>query len=537
MKVALLSVSFAVLAGAVGALPSSRRLRRKESLIEIENAEDEIFRRTLEGRLSESSNMEEEQLADLLRVLQSSEYVASMSMMSMSMSMSMPPQTGTPATPAPVIPALTPAPTTAPVATMGPTTPAPVIPAVTPAPTTAPVVTMGPTTVAEPTGPTKTPTVAPTTPAPVIPAMTPAPTTAPVYTMGPTTVSEPTTNAPAVTSGPTTVSVPMPTSEVPTGSPVLYPTPPVVDHEEAVLVKCGVTSLERSRDILSILSLISDPVDLVSPSTPQFQARDWLDNADPAVVCADAAERIAQRYRVALLYFNLGGPTWFNCRALEDADENDMCMVEDVRNERRLKKILEDSNGDVQAILKYRPSTGSRSLEDTQETRETPAIRWLDGSNECDWYGLDCGDDFNQLGEDAEPDAYFPLITIDLGTNNLMGPLITELFGFPELNGFFMDGNLKITGTIPSAVSSLTKLEYFDIDDSELTGPLPDELYTLSNLIAIDLNANQLTGTLSGDVGSISGLQVLQLENNMMGGPLPTDSLLNLMKLGTYNIQ
>ena len=77
--------------------------------------------------------------------------------------------------------------------------------------------------------------------------------------------------------------------------------------------KCGVTTLERSRDILSILSFLSVPVNLITPDTPQFQARDWLDNVDTAIVCAEDEERIAQRYRASLLYFAMGGNEWFNC--------------------------------------------------------------------------------------------------------------------------------------------------------------------------------------------------------------------------------
>ena len=62
---------------------------------------------------------------------------------------------------------------------------------------------------------------------------------------------------------------------------------------------------------------------------------------------------------------------------------------------------------------------------------------------------------------------------------------------------------------------------------------IPDSLFTLTNLINIDLNSNMLTGSLSEAVGDLSSLEVLQLENNNLGGVLPTEALLNLLKLGT----
>jgi hypothetical protein len=96
-----------------------------------------------------------------------------------------------------------------------------------------------------------------------------------------------------------------------------------------------------------------------------------------------------------------------------------------------------------------------------------------------------------------------------------------------------MDGNMKISGTIPEALGQMQKLKIWDLDDNMLSGSLPNSLYTLLELIAIDLNSNQLIGELSESIGDITNLEVLQLENNMMSGPLPSGGLLNLLRLGT----
>ena len=315
----------------------------------------------------------------------------------------------------------------------------------------------------------------------------------------------------------------MPVSPYPSEYRTAFPTPLSENRQKIIENKCGIYYLERSRDILSILSLISNPVDLVTPTTAQYKARYWLDNKDGAVLCTNSAAHIGQRYRLALLYYSLGGPHWYNCRAKVDASTGDVCVKTAVRSTR----MLAESNLEAREVLQNRDD--SRLLQGF--TNES-SVRWLDASNECAWFGLDCGNGYAQ-SNNTSANEFFPVIDIDLGSNNLMGTFVSELFGFPSLQGYFLDGNLKISGPIPDALGNLTNLKYLDFNDNALTGPLPSTLYNLVDLIVIDLDANQLTGTLSPSIGNITGLEVLQLANNMMSGPLPVESLLNLMKLGT----
>jgi hypothetical protein len=163
---------------------------------------------------------------------------------------------------------------------------------------------------------------------------------------------------------------------------------------------------------------------------------------------------------------------------------------------------------------------------------ETGAVRWLSEQNECEWFGLDCGDAYPEGSG-----AFSPLINIDLSSNNLAGALLPESLEFSSLQGLFLDGNGNIFGTIPSEISTMSQLKFIDVDGNALTGTIPDSFFTLTNLISIDLNSNFLTGSLSEAVGDLSGLEVLQLENNSFGGVLPTDALLGLLRLGTFRSQ
>lgn len=256
-----------------------------------------------------------------------------------------------------------------------------------------------------------------------------------------------------------------PTTSPPTSTP--SPTTSASAREEEVLEKCGVTTLERSRDILSVLSFVSEEDALVTFGTPQYKAREWLEETDSAIICADNTARVAQRYRAAVLYYSLGGTGW------------------------------------------------------------TTSTGWLEGSNECEWYGLTCADyDASGLS-----DTFFPITSVSLNGNNLEGDLPVEIFGLVELLELFMQKN-DISGSITQDIINLSKLQKLDLDSNKLSGPLPLNLYQLSQLDTIDLNNNLLEGSIPNDIGNLENLLLLQLEDNNFSGVVPADGLLKLEKLG-----
>ena len=225
-------------------------------------------------------------------------------------------------------------------------------------------------------------------------------------------------------------------------APTVAPTKPPTSEDRDVLIqnKCGVTAIERSRDILTELLTVSDSSTLTNPETSQFKARQWLDNVDPAIICPQNKDRIDQRYRLALLYFELGGSTWTRCRAEQDVTD---------------------------------------SVE-----KECPGKRFLDEANECEWYGIICGDSYNSpIAEWL--DAYYPMEVLNLQSNNLNGELFEEFYGFRNLKEIF-------------------------------------------------LNNNALSGTINEAIGNFQNVTVLQLESNLFEGPIPEAGLYDMKKLGTY---
>jgi Leucine rich repeat len=279
-------------------------------------------------------------------------------------------------------------------------------------------------------------------------------------------------------------------------STISVPTEDDESDGSAVYLKCGMTMALRSSKLLDILSKTSPLTILTDMSSTHYKARFWLDKEDAATICPSSEAKVLQRYIVALIYFQLGGNDWKNCRA-----NGGHCFQED--------------------------------------SSSVPAIPFLDASNECLWFGLSC----DNVPRDVLPsesnivsaDQYMPIISVDICDNGLTGDLFPELFGLTGLQELTLDGNKGVSGSIPDAVGQLTNLIALDLDDNAIVGTLPDSLYTLTNLEAIDLNNNSLSGTISYAIGELTKLVVLQLDNNELTGKIPTEALFRIETLGTFD--
>lgn len=278
-------------------------------------------------------------------------------------------------------------------------------------------------------------------------------------------------DAPTVGSSPTT-------SDGGDGSSPIDSPLPVGDRDDRlamVVTMCGMTADERSIMLRSGLSAISDPVLMETSGTPQYFALFWLDMIDEAILCPDAPN-IIQRYIVALVYFALNGPDWYQCSA--------------------------ESVGIIGPC-------------------DIVGRRWLDVRIECRWYGISCANEV--------------VTGISLKNNNLAGELPSEIFSLPSLRALSLDHNKNIGGTIPAAIAN-APLVVLELDDNALVGSIPDTIYNMTTLKAIDLNANQLTGTISDEIGNLVSLMVLQVEDNLLTGMIPAAGLASLDDVRKYSM-
>lgn len=242
--------------------------------------------------------------------------------------------------------------------------------------------------------------------------------------------------------------------DVPTTAPAEPPAQPPSREDRALLIenKCQITAIERSRDILTELLTVSDSSSLTNPETSQFKAREWLDHKDPAIICSQNKERIDQRYRLALLYFELGGSSWTRCKAEQD-------------------------------------------LTESNDEADCPGKRFLDKDNECEWYGLNCGDSYNDVTAEWL-DAYYPLEVLNLQFNNLEGELFDEFYDFRGLKEIFLNNN-NLSGTISEDIGNLKKVSVLQLESNLFDGPVPEAgLFDLERLAGLSIQDNAVQGSL-----------------------------------------
>ena len=123
------------------------------------------------------------------------------------------------------------------------------------------------------------------------------------------------------------------------------------------------------------------------------------------------------------------------------------------------------------------------------------------------------------------------LQNLQLYDNQLTGSLPTQLGSLTNLRALSLSNN-RLTGSIPTQLGSLTNLRLLQLDDNRLTGGIPTQLGSLTNLRSLWLHGNQLTGRIPTQLGSLTNLHTLLLDFNRLSGSIPTE-LTNLNNLIT----
>jgi Leucine-rich repeat (LRR) protein len=126
--------------------------------------------------------------------------------------------------------------------------------------------------------------------------------------------------------------------------------------------------------------------------------------------------------------------------------------------------------------------------------------------------------------------AVSQLEILDLGVNRLSGVLPANL---PVSLQKLSTRDNHITGPIPFAYGSLTRLHTLDLYKNELTGSIPVGLAALTAMNILDLSDNQLSGTLPDIFTNMPALTIANVSTNQLAGLVP-GSLLTRQQAGTY---
>ena len=140
----------------------------------------------------------------------------------------------------------------------------------------------------------------------------------------------------------------------------------------------------------------------------------------------------------------------------------------------------------------------------------TNRMNWLDSSLPLsDWHGVTV-------------DGNGCVTGLDLTDNQLTGTIPSELSNLAKLERLWLGEN-QLTGAIPAELSNLASLEWLSLSFNQLTGTIPVELGNLASLRVLVLHDNQLTGSVPVELGNLASLEVLILSDNRLTGTIPVE--------------
>jgi Leucine-rich repeat (LRR) protein len=119
--------------------------------------------------------------------------------------------------------------------------------------------------------------------------------------------------------------------------------------------------------------------------------------------------------------------------------------------------------------------------------------------------------------EGVKVDAEGRVNKLDLDTNNLAGPLPSEIQQLSALQKLQLGGN-TLTGPLPAELGQLGALMFLSLDENQLSGPIPKELGQLGALTSLFLNVNQLSGPIPVELRQLGKLTHLWLYGNQLSG-------------------
>ncbi|KAJ8772108.1 hypothetical protein K2173_027285 [Erythroxylum novogranatense] len=191
-------------------------------------------------------------------------------------------------------------------------------------------------------------------------------------------------------------------------------------------------------------------------------------------------------------------------------------------------------NSEAEALLKWKSSIGDQEI----------LRSWVSPSSNsnvtspCKWRGITCND--------AES-----VTIINLAYTGLRGTLQDlDISSFPNLLRLDLKFN-KLTGTIPSSIGVLSKLQFLDLSTNSFHGTLPLSLANLTLVYELDVSRNNLTGILdprlfpngsgstrTGLFAKLTTLECLNMSHNNLSGSIPPSfrDMLGLVSINfSYN--
>ncbi|KAJ6395006.1 hypothetical protein OIU77_024089 [Salix suchowensis] len=136
------------------------------------------------------------------------------------------------------------------------------------------------------------------------------------------------------------------------------------------------------------------------------------------------------------------------------------------------------------------------------------------------WIGSDpCGGGWEGIGCTGSR-----ITSIILTGMGLSGTLTGNIGDFPELQTLDLSQNKGLTGTLPSKIVNLKKLENLFLVNCNFSGPIPDGIGSLTQLVSLSIASNSFYGPIPPSIGKISNLSLLDLTDNKLSGTIPVSN-------------
>lgn len=278
----------------------------------------------------------------------------------------------------------------------------------------------------------------------------------------------------------------------------------------------------------------------LSPS-PHRMAYEWMMNIDELRWTTNYPT-IVQRFLLATFYFATGGglitSTWEVCSAVpNEILPPDEANAVDTRCISHGEEIICAHLQAFEDCPEYYRRFGL-------DPPSNPKNRWLSGTSECDWYGIEC-------------DNQGHVMAISLQKNNLVGSLIKELSVLDQVRIINLSNN-DLGDFLPSW-QGWDRLQYLSLSKNLFEGTVPTEWQEWTNLSTLDLANNQISGLMllpnnwveldtlilnsnaglsieiSEQVGTLRKLETLELQGCLIISDLP-GSMKDLTNLQDLNL-
>ncbi|XP_006343427.2 probable LRR receptor-like serine/threonine-protein kinase At4g36180 [Solanum tuberosum] len=145
---------------------------------------------------------------------------------------------------------------------------------------------------------------------------------------------------------------------------------------------------------------------------------------------------------------------------------------------------------------------------------------------------------FNAFAEILHPQSsrcFSSLRVLDIQHNQIHGDFPFFLTDNSALSSLDLSGNL-FSGTIPSSIGNLLRLEQLRIGNNSFEGDIPVGITKCSSLNVLDLEGNRFIGEIPAFIGDLKSLKILFMGRNQFSGSIPS-SFSNITSLESLNLE